>query len=432
MSRAKASPRYRSASAARRHRVRRGRRLDRSRPRGRAPASTMNPSHTRTTSPALSPRAVANGRLVDVRRARGRREAVQARARPAGRSATPRRSPWADPGRPKASHAAWRVAASGRDAMKEAAESAKDFIGASGYGSVTGAPGAVHRARPRLCAASRGSSVFTSDVLTLEVDGHVATLWLDRPEARNAMGRAFWRDLGVAAARGRPTRRRARPRHRRARAPLQRRARPQGVRDAGAARERLAGRVQRRALRGHPRLAGVGERDRQPRRARSSPRCTATASAAAWTSSPRATCACARATPCSPCARPRSPSSRTWGRSSACPRSSGPGHVAELAYTGKDIDASRAAQIGLVNDVCGGDAMSVYEAAHRARARDRRQLAARGARHEGGPRRQRAHERRRGPRLRRDAGTRCTSTATTCARRSPPSSSGDRPTSPAS
>ena len=34
-----------------------------------------------------------------------------------------------------------------------------------------------------------------------------------------------------------------------------------------------------------------------------------------------------------------------------------------FTYTGKDIDASRAAQIGLVNDVCGGDAMSVYEAA---------------------------------------------------------------------
>jgi len=41
---------------------------------------------------------------------------------------------------------------------------------------------------------------FTSEVLTLEIDGHVATLWLDRPEARNAMGRALWRDLPVAAA----------------------------------------------------------------------------------------------------------------------------------------------------------------------------------------------------------------------------------------
>jgi len=41
--------------------------------------------------------------------------------------------------------------------------------------------------------------VFTSEVLTLEVDGYVATLWLNRPEARNALGRAFWHDLRAAA-----------------------------------------------------------------------------------------------------------------------------------------------------------------------------------------------------------------------------------------
>ena len=41
---------------------------------------------------------------------------------------------------------------------------------------------------------------FTSEVLSLELDGHVATLWLDRPEKRNAMGPAFWEDLPVAMA----------------------------------------------------------------------------------------------------------------------------------------------------------------------------------------------------------------------------------------
>jgi len=41
---------------------------------------------------------------------------------------------------------------------------------------------------------------FTSEVLTLGVDGHVATLWLDREPARNAMGMALWRDLPRAAA----------------------------------------------------------------------------------------------------------------------------------------------------------------------------------------------------------------------------------------
>ena len=41
---------------------------------------------------------------------------------------------------------------------------------------------------------------FSSDVLTLDVDAHVATLWLDREEARNAMGSALWRDLPLVAA----------------------------------------------------------------------------------------------------------------------------------------------------------------------------------------------------------------------------------------
>jgi enoyl-CoA hydratase len=37
-----------------------------------------------------------------------------------------------------------------------------------------------------------------SEVLTLERDGFVATLWLDDAERRNAMGAAFWADLPVA------------------------------------------------------------------------------------------------------------------------------------------------------------------------------------------------------------------------------------------
>ena len=36
---------------------------------------------------------------------------------------------------------------------------------------------------------------FESPVLTLERDDFVATVWLDRPEARNAMGIDLWRDL---------------------------------------------------------------------------------------------------------------------------------------------------------------------------------------------------------------------------------------------
>jgi enoyl-CoA hydratase len=43
-------------------------------------------------------------------------------------------------------------------------------------------------------------AAFSSEVLSLETDGHVATLWLDRPEKRNAMGPAFWSDLPRAMA----------------------------------------------------------------------------------------------------------------------------------------------------------------------------------------------------------------------------------------
>jgi enoyl-CoA hydratase len=37
----------------------------------------------------------------------------------------------------------------------------------------------------------------SSEVLTVEKNDHVATLWLDNPERRNAMGPAFWADLPV-------------------------------------------------------------------------------------------------------------------------------------------------------------------------------------------------------------------------------------------
>ncbi|MEN8041622.1 MAG: crotonase/enoyl-CoA hydratase family protein [Actinomycetota bacterium] len=34
-----------------------------------------------------------------------------------------------------------------------------------------------------------------SEVLSVEFDGHVATVWLDRPDKRNAFAQDFWRDL---------------------------------------------------------------------------------------------------------------------------------------------------------------------------------------------------------------------------------------------
>ena len=36
---------------------------------------------------------------------------------------------------------------------------------------------------------------FTSNTLAIEVDGHVATLWLDRPEKMNAISTEMWRDF---------------------------------------------------------------------------------------------------------------------------------------------------------------------------------------------------------------------------------------------
>lgn len=41
---------------------------------------------------------------------------------------------------------------------------------------------------------------FSSDVLTLEIDNHIATLWLDRPGKRNAMSPEFIADLPRAMA----------------------------------------------------------------------------------------------------------------------------------------------------------------------------------------------------------------------------------------
>jgi enoyl-CoA hydratase len=41
---------------------------------------------------------------------------------------------------------------------------------------------------------------FASEVLAIERDDHVGTVWLDRPEKRNAMNEDFWRDLPRAMA----------------------------------------------------------------------------------------------------------------------------------------------------------------------------------------------------------------------------------------
>jgi enoyl-CoA hydratase len=42
------------------------------------------------------------------------------------------------------------------------------------------------------------ATTFDSPVLTIERNDTLATVWLDRPEARNAMGQDLWRDLPLA------------------------------------------------------------------------------------------------------------------------------------------------------------------------------------------------------------------------------------------
>ena len=74
-----------------------------------------------------------------------------------------------------------------------------------GGGSAARRPGRDARAAPAYASpmtppAAPTIASFASDVLTIEVDGHVATLWLDRPDKRNAMGPAFWSDLPRAMA----------------------------------------------------------------------------------------------------------------------------------------------------------------------------------------------------------------------------------------
>ena len=39
---------------------------------------------------------------------------------------------------------------------------------------------------------------FSSPVLSIEIEGHVATLWLDRPEKRNAMSHEMWSNFPAA------------------------------------------------------------------------------------------------------------------------------------------------------------------------------------------------------------------------------------------
>jgi len=196
---------------------------------------------------------------------------------------------------------------------------------------------------------------FDSDVLTIEVDGQVATLWLDRPNKRNAMGPDFWADLPVAmAALGADSDVRAVVLA--AKGPhfsvgLDLTALPgitgpsdsDGARPSGAAR---AAHARREIVRLQASITSVAE-------------CPVPVIAAiqGW-------CIGGGVDLISACDIRLASSEAQFsvreakvaivadlGSLQRLPAIIGEGHVAELAYTGKDITAARALAIGLVNDV---------------------------------------------------------------------------------
>jgi enoyl-CoA hydratase len=202
---------------------------------------------------------------------------------------------------------------------------------------------------------------FESPVLTLEVQGHVATLWLDRVEARNAMGRDLWQDLPRAAAEvaGNSDVRAliiaARGPHFTVGLDLKQ----MGGTLMGAAAERSAAQKSESLY-------------RDVRRMQDAITCFAElkipviAAVHGYCIGGGIDLICA--------ADIRYASSDAifsvreakvaivadLGTLQRLPKIVSAGHVAELAFTGKDIDAARAERIGLVNDVVDGSADEVY------------------------------------------------------------------------
>jgi enoyl-CoA hydratase len=201
---------------------------------------------------------------------------------------------------------------------------------------------------------------FSSPVLRLET-GPVATLWLDRPEQRNAMGEDLWRDLPRAIAH------------------LEADDEVRAVVLAAAGPHFSVG-LDLKALTG-PAAASATQSSDGDRTRRASMAARARAARAEILRIQGAIDAVGR------CAKPVIAAVHGYcigggidliaacdirlasadavfsvreakvaivadlGSLQRLPRIISAGHLAELAYTGKDIDAERARQIGLVNDV---------------------------------------------------------------------------------
>jgi enoyl-CoA hydratase len=218
-----------------------------------------------------------------------------------------------------------------------------------------------------------GQSVqFESPVLTIEQDEWVATVWLDRPEARNAMGMDLWRDLPVAME--------AVSRDQRVRAVVIAAKGPHfsvGL-DLKAMGNLLAGGDSRQEADG---VASSPSMSLRARGARSEVlRLQDSITAVARCPKPviaavHGYCigggvdliaACdirlASADAVFSVREAKIAIVADLGSLQRLPTIIGAGHVAELAFTGKDISAERAKEIGLVNDVA-ADADGVLKAA---------------------------------------------------------------------
>jgi enoyl-CoA hydratase len=205
---------------------------------------------------------------------------------------------------------------------------------------------------------------FSSEVLTLEVSGHVATLWLDRPEARNALGSALWRDLPLAA--------RAIANDETIRVLIIAAKGPHFT--VGLDLKEFGGGF----------IAGTSDASKATTNARTyqavktmQQSLTAVADLAIPViAAVHGYCIGGGVDLISACDIRLSAGNATYsireakvaivadlGTLQRLPKMVSAGHMAELAYTGKDIDARRAAEIGLVNSVHGEDADDVVAAA---------------------------------------------------------------------
>ena len=200
---------------------------------------------------------------------------------------------------------------------------------------------------------------FQSDVLTIECDLHVATVWLDNAAARNAMGAAFWHDLPLAFAelsadeRVRAVVIAARGKHFSAGIDLEFLSRAP---KAESAAERLAFMGFLKELQ-----AAIAAPERCPKPV------IAAVNGACIGAGLELVAACdirlAAADAVFSLRETRMGIVADLGALERLPKIVPAGQAAELIYTGKDIDAVRAREIGLVNDVH-ADHDAVVMAAH--------------------------------------------------------------------